>query len=114
MIRAVPRALVHPPADRYAWARDVTNWTNISALATGFGTLLLAVVDDDNCGVVYLAASLRNAGNGIAVLHGWLFYPGDYRGNEHPDPGTFTRSRSPGTGTWTGPTRGRTMSGGAR
>ena len=26
--------------------------------------------------VVYLAIALRNAGNGIAVLHGWHFYPG--------------------------------------
>ena len=25
------------------------------------------------------------------MLHGWLFYPGDYRSNEHPDPGTFAR-----------------------
>jgi hypothetical protein len=25
--------------------------------------------------VVYLAISLRNAGSGIAVLHGWRFYP---------------------------------------
>jgi hypothetical protein len=125
-------------------------WANISALATGFGTLVLAVAtfaavrsanraaraaersllaglrpllvpsrledgaqkvffgdswhalvpggggiarvgEDDNCGVVYLAASLRNAGNGIGVLHGWLFYPGDYRGNEHADPEIFTR-----------------------
>ena len=45
----------------------------------------------DHDGVVYLAASLRNAGNGIGVLHGWMFYPGDYRGNEHPDPATFRR-----------------------
>jgi hypothetical protein len=146
----------------------VTNWTDISALATGFGTLVLAVatfaavrsanraaraaersllaglrpllvpsrledgaqkvyfgdswhvllaggtgvaqvgVDDDNCGVVYLAASLRDAGNGIAVLHGWRFHPGDYRGEEHPDPGTFTRQTrdlyiAPGdTGFWQG------------
>jgi hypothetical protein len=29
-------------------------------------------------GVVYLAVSMRNAGNGIAVLHGWHFYP-DWR-----------------------------------
>jgi hypothetical protein len=126
-------------------------WANISALATGFGTLVLAVAtfaavrsanraaraaersllaglrpllvpsrledgaqkvffsddwhamipgggavarvgeNDGHDGVVYLAASLRNAGTGIGVLHGWLFYPEDYRGNEHPDPGTFAR-----------------------
>jgi hypothetical protein len=55
------------------------------------GGAVAQLAEDDNSGVVYLAASLRNAGNGIGVLHGWLFYPGDYRGNEHPDPGTFAR-----------------------
>jgi hypothetical protein len=122
------------------------NWTTISALATGAGTLVLAVatfasvrsanraarvaeqsllvglrpllvpsrlddvqqkvffgdgkhvlipgggaiaeVEND---VVYLAASLRNAASGIAVLRGWLFYPEDYRSDEHPDLGRFTR-----------------------
>ena len=59
-------------------------------LAGGTGVAQVGV-DDDNGGVVYLAASLRNAGTGIGVLHGWLFYPGDFRGNEHPDPDTFTR-----------------------
>jgi hypothetical protein len=125
-------------------------WATVSALATGFGTLVLAVAtfaavrsanraaraaersllaglrpllvpsrmedgaqkvffsddwhavvpggggvaqvgEDDNNGVVYLAASVRNAGNGIGVLHGWLFYPEDHRSNEHPDPGRFAR-----------------------
>lgn len=60
------------------------------ALVPGGGGVAHVGEDDDNCGVVYLAASLRNAGNGIGVLHGWLFYPGDYRGNEHADPETFT------------------------
>jgi hypothetical protein len=32
---------------------------------------------------VYLAVALRNAGSGIAVLHGWHFYPGWYRENAH-------------------------------
>jgi hypothetical protein len=122
------------------------NWTTISALATGAGTLVLALatfasvrsanraarvaeqsllvglrpllvpsrlddvqqkvffgdgkhvmilgggaiaeVEND---VVYLAASLRNAASGIAVLRGWLFYPEDYRSDEHPDLGGFTR-----------------------
>jgi len=122
------------------------NWTQVSDLATGVGTLVLAVatfaavrsanraaraaersllaglrplmvpsrledgeqkvffsdgwhemvpgggaIAADHDGVIYLAASLRNAGNGIGVLHGWMFYPGDYRGNEHPDPATFRR-----------------------
>jgi hypothetical protein len=44
---------------------------------------------------VYLAISLRNAGSGIAVLHGWRVYPelavplGRGRG-EHPSPEDFT------------------------
>jgi hypothetical protein len=61
------------------------------AMISGGGAVAQVGEDDENCGVVYLAASLRNAGNGIGVLHGWLFYPGDYRSNEHPDPGTFAR-----------------------
>jgi hypothetical protein len=39
------------------------------------------------CGdVVYLALSLRNSGNGIAVLHGWWFGPERYA---MPDPRAF-------------------------
>lgn len=41
-------------------------------------------------GVVYLTASLRNAGPGIGVLHGWRFYPGSYRGPA-PELGEFRR-----------------------
>jgi hypothetical protein len=33
--------------------------------------------------VVYLAIALRNAGNGIAVLHGWHFYPDAHRDLQH-------------------------------
>jgi len=40
----------------------VADWTTISALATGGGTLVLAV-------------SLRNVGPGIAVLHGGRVFP---------------------------------------
>ena len=61
------------------------------AMVPGGGAVARVGENDENCGVVYLATSLRNAGNGIGVLHGWLFYPGDYRSNEHPDPGTFAR-----------------------
>jgi hypothetical protein len=61
------------------------------AMIPGGGAVAQVGGNDENCGVVYLAASLRNAGNGIGVLHGWLFYPGDYRSNEHPDPRTFAR-----------------------
>lgn len=121
------------------------DWTTVSSLATGLGTLVLAVAtfaavrsanraaraaersllaglrpllvpsrledsqqkvffgdgkhvvlpgggaaaDDDN-GIVYLAISVRNAGNGIGVLHGWLFHSGDHRSEDHDDPAGFT------------------------
>lgn len=32
---------------------------------------------------VYLAANLRNVGTGMAVLHGWVFYPQWHRSNDH-------------------------------
>jgi hypothetical protein len=42
---------------------------------------------------VYLAATLRNVGAGIAVLHGWRFYPQAVRDvtSDHPSPEQFTR-----------------------
>jgi hypothetical protein len=40
---------------------------------------------------IYLALSLRNVGSGIAVLHGWRFYPEIDPGvRDAPDPATFT------------------------
>jgi hypothetical protein len=43
-------------------------------------------------GAVYLAISVRNAGSGIAVLHGWRFYPGPQLGDSpHAPPEEFTR-----------------------
>jgi hypothetical protein len=123
----------------------VTDWTTVSSLATGGGTLVLALatfasvrsanraaraaerslaaglrpllvpsrLDDseqkvffagggylmvpggravaqEEDGAIYLAASLRNAGSGLAVLHGWRFYPGDRRGEDRPGPEDFT------------------------
>jgi hypothetical protein len=45
-------------------------------------------------GAIYLAISIRNAGSGMAVLHGWHLYPelriGLGRG-DHPAPEEFTR-----------------------
>jgi hypothetical protein len=142
------------------------NWANISSLATGGGTLVLAVatfaavrsanraaraaersllaglrpllvpsrLDDgqqkvffgdawhamlpggeaiarDENETIYLAASLRNAGNGIGVMHGWLFHPGDFRSDLHPDLAKFTRQTrdlyipSGDTGFWQGALR---------
>jgi hypothetical protein len=42
-------------------------------------------------GAVYLALSLRNAGSGIAVLHGWHFYPEQTTTAEHFPVDEFTR-----------------------
>ena len=42
-------------------------------------------------GAVLLAAALRNVGAGIAVLHGWHFYPELVTGSEHLAPEEFTR-----------------------
>ena len=41
--------------------------------------------------VVYLAIALRNAGNGIAVLHGWRFYPDWHRDPDHAPLDEFQR-----------------------
>jgi hypothetical protein len=44
---------------------------------------------NDGAGVVYLAMSLRNAGQGIAVIHGWRFQAGRELNPQRPDPETF-------------------------
>jgi hypothetical protein len=55
-------------------------------LAGGSGT---AEVTDE---AVYFTLSLRNAGNGIAVLHGWRFHPRRVMGGDYqPDVDTFRR-----------------------
>jgi len=41
--------------------------------------------------VVYMAIALRNAGNGIAVLHGWRFYPDAHRDTQHAPLEEFQR-----------------------
>jgi hypothetical protein len=56
------------------------------AVEGGAGT---AEVTDE---VVYLTLSVRNAGNGIAVLHGWRFYPRRVMGPDYePDVSRFRR-----------------------
>lgn len=40
---------------------------------------------------VYLVLSLRNAGAGVAVLHGWRCYPERRTDGDHPTPEDFTR-----------------------
>jgi hypothetical protein len=43
----------------------------------------------DSAGVIYLALSLRNAGQGIGVIHGWRFQAGRELNPQRPDPGSF-------------------------
>ncbi|HEY8673345.1 MAG TPA: hypothetical protein VIM76_06255 [Candidatus Dormibacteraeota bacterium] len=40
---------------------------------------------------IYLVISLRNAGAGMAVLHGWQFHPERLAGTDHPAPKDFRR-----------------------
>src|ERR1700721_1318436 len=44
-----------------------------------------------NTSVVYLAIALRNAGNGIAVLQGWRFFPEAHRDTDHAPLEEFQR-----------------------
>lgn len=46
---------------------------------------------EDGDETVYLAISVRNAGNGLAVIHGWRFYPERPTGTDqhHPPPEDF-------------------------
>ena len=56
-------------------------------LAPGGGAALEATGE-----AVYLGLALRNAGSGIAVLHGWRLYPGELlRADEHAPLEEFTR-----------------------
>jgi hypothetical protein len=44
---------------------------------------------DDGASVVYLALSLRNAGQGISFIHGWRFIPGREETHVRPHPSEF-------------------------
>jgi hypothetical protein len=47
-----------------------------------------ADVTDD---AIYLAIALRNAGSGLALLHGWVFHPERNFSPDHPNPEEFRR-----------------------
>jgi hypothetical protein len=68
-----------------------TKWVRIP----GGGAVGEVGPGDGNLGpdtpVVYLAIALRNAGNGIAVLHGWRFYSGWHRDVQHAPLEQFQR-----------------------
>jgi hypothetical protein len=75
----VPSRLDDPP-------QKVTFVEGLYLVAPGGGGVAQA-----NDGAVLLAAALRNVGAGIAVLHGWHFYPELATGSEHLPPEEFTR-----------------------
>ena len=52
----------------------MADWPTIASLATAGGTLV---------GVIYLAAAVRNAGHGVAVLHAWYCFAGWRTGVEN-------------------------------
>jgi hypothetical protein len=58
-----------------------------AAAELGGGDGSMGAADD----VVYLALGLRNVGNGMAVLHGWRFYPEWLRVPEHASLEEFRR-----------------------
>lgn len=53
------------------------------ALRGGFGAA------ESHDGIVYLAISVRNAGRGIGVVHGWRFQAGRHYTDSHPDLAEF-------------------------
>lgn len=52
------------------------DWATVASMATAVGNL---------------GFPLRNAGSGIAVLHGWIFHPEWHRSEEPPDVSEFRR-----------------------
>ena len=57
----------------------------VGEVGAGDGTM------GSNTSVVYLAIALRNAGNGIAVLQGWRFFPEAHRDTDHAPLEEFQR-----------------------
>jgi hypothetical protein len=55
------------------------------------GTAIAQIREVDGNESVYLAMSLRNAGSGLAIIHGWMLYTERPHGVEqqHPPPGEF-------------------------
>ncbi len=69
------------PSEKISFADS--HWVKVDG-----GHAAVEVTDD----AVYLAIALRNAGSGIAVLHGWSFYPERRLSDAgHADPSQFTR-----------------------
>jgi hypothetical protein len=74
------------PAQRIMFGDE--HWAKIPG-----GAMVGEISGEDGNETVYLAMSLHNAGQGVAVIHGWRFYPSRPAGVEqvHPPPETFRR-----------------------
>src|SRR5262245_28664999 len=68
------------PAEKVGWQDD--HWANVPG-----GGAYAAEAD----GNIYLAASVRNVGDGIAVIQGWCPYVGLDPDRPRPEPGEFRR-----------------------
>src|SRR5258708_7701247 len=68
-------ARLHDPAQKVMWADQ--HFAHVPG-----GHAVAEAVD----GTIYLAASVRNAGQGVAVLHGWYCYAGWRPGDNRPTP----------------------------
>lgn len=66
-----------------------SKWMNLPA--AGAGAEIGGASGTSTEGVVYLGIPLRNAGSGIAVLHGWIFYPEWHRAEHPPELSEFRR-----------------------
>jgi hypothetical protein len=66
-------------------ATQKVNFADAKVLVTPGGGGAAEVTDE----AVYLTLSLRNAGSGIAVLHGWHFYPERNADLQRPDEADF-------------------------
>jgi hypothetical protein len=88
--------------------RQKVLWGDRHGVSLDGGRAVVELTDE----VIYLAMSLRNAGSGIALLHGWYLWPQGSPGiDRHADPADFRRLSidlyvaSGATGYWEGAIR---------
>jgi hypothetical protein len=97
-------ARLQDPEQKITWVDG--HWTRLPGGMAG-----VELVDD----VIYLSMPLRNVGSGMAVLHGWYFWPelDPIANRDHTSPDTFRRQTrdlyvAPGDiGFWQGALRDR-------
>lgn len=75
-------------ASRHQDPPEKVTWLDLHPLQVPGGQAVIEETD----GVTYFAVGLRNAGNGVAVLHGWYMNPReDATFHPHPEPEEFRR-----------------------